>query len=74
MGWLFHCNTGMLRKHKLPPTCFVMPLDNYVTIKACNRMIEVTVERSRSSFVPLQMKSWQNVPSFQQDVVLPTLP
>ena len=39
MGWLLHCNTGILRKHKLPQLCFASPSDNYVIGKTCSRNI-----------------------------------
>ena len=39
MGRLFHCNTGTLRKNKLPLACSVSASNNYVILKACNKNI-----------------------------------
>ena len=39
MGWLFHCNIGTLRKHKLPLPCFLLPSGNYLIVKACSKSL-----------------------------------
>ena len=37
-GRLFHCNTGTIRKQKVPLPCYsIMPSDNYINIKACSQ-------------------------------------
>ena len=36
---MFHCYTGTLREHKLPPPCSVLGSDNCMIVKACSRNI-----------------------------------
>ena len=40
MGWLLHCNTGSLRKHKPSLPCSILLSNNYVIIKTCIRNIK----------------------------------
>lgn len=40
MEWLFHCNSGPIRKHELPLPCSVSLSDNYVIVKLCSRNIK----------------------------------
>ena len=67
MGWLFHWNTGSLRKHEPSVPCSISLSNNYVTVKACSRNITGSTNLAYSEKVNLQVPfrlSFQALPSF----------
>ena len=67
MGWLLHCNTGSLRKHKPSVPCSVLLLKKYVIVKACSRNISgsTNLMYSKKTNLPVQVRlSFQGLPSF----------
>ena len=67
MGWLLHCNTGSLRRHKPFVPSSVLISNNYVIVKACSRNITGSTNLAYSENVNLQVPvrlSFQSFPSF----------
>ena len=62
MGWLLHCNTGSLRKHKPSVPCSILLSNNYVIIKACSSIsLDYSKKVNLKVFVRL---SFHDLPSF----------
>ena len=67
MGWLLHCSTGSLRKHKPSVPCSELLSNNYVIVKAYNRNIVGSTNLAYSEKVNLQVPvrlSFQGLSSF----------
>ena len=54
LGWLLHCSTCSLRKHK-PSTLFHNTIKQFVTVKPCHRNITTSTNLGYSDKVNLQV-------------------
>ena len=67
MGWLLHCNTGSLRKHKPSVPSSVLLPNNYVIVKTCSRNITDSTNLAyskKSTYKSPPRLSCQGLPSF----------
>ena len=89
IGQLFHCDTDTLQKNELYLPSSVSIWDNYMILKACHSDTTSTTTTVYSEKMNVNVTlgflfrtylrfpgeiSWQNTPSFRQNVALHTLP
>ena len=55
MGWLLHCNTGSLRKHKPSVPCSVSLSNSHVSVKAFSRNITGSTNLTYSKKVNMKV-------------------